>query len=68
MARNFRQVIGRDNESNSEFVICWTKEGKPVGGTGQALRIASDHNIPIYNMFEYNVQQLKNQLEIWHNI
>ena len=62
MARNFRQVIGRDNESNSEFVICWTKGGKPVGGTGQALRIASDHNIPIYNMFNLTVEQILNQI------
>jgi hypothetical protein len=51
MARNFRQIIGRNNESNSEFVVCWTKDGKDTGGTGQALRIAAHYNIPIYNLY-----------------
>lgn len=44
MARNFRQIIGRD-ASNSEFVICWTSDGKDSGGTGQAIRIARHYNI-----------------------
>lgn len=51
MARNYRQIIGRNNESNSEFVVCWTKDGKDTGGTGQALRIATHYNIPIYNLY-----------------
>ena len=42
-ARNFLIVNGVD------FIICWTPEGKVVGGTGQALRIAED--IPVYNLF-----------------
>lgn len=52
MARNYRQIVGL-NSSNSEFVICWTSDGKDNGGTGQALRIARDKNIPVYNLF-YN--------------
>lgn len=50
MARNYRQIIG-DNAPNSEFVICWTSDGKDSGGTGQAIRIATAHNIPVYNLF-----------------
>lgn len=50
MARNYRQVIGLD-APNSEFIICWTKDGGPTGGTGQALRIAAHYNIPIHNLF-----------------
>lgn len=50
MARNYRQIIGVD-EANSEFVVCWTKDGKDTGGTGQALRIATHYNIPIYNLY-----------------
>ena len=55
MARNFRQIIGL-NEPNSKFVICWTPDGsedgrgKKSGGTGQALEIAKDFEIPIYNL------------------
>jgi len=32
-----------------KFVVCWTKGGKPIGGTSQALRIADSANIPIFN-------------------
>lgn len=57
MARNYRQLIGFDGAPNSEFVVCWTKDGKDTGGTGQALRIATHHNIPIYNLFLENVYE-----------
>ena len=33
----------------SRFLVCWTYGGQPTGGTGQALRIASHHGIPIIN-------------------
>jgi hypothetical protein len=47
MTRNTCQVLG---PPRSEFIVCWTPEGKPVGGTGQALRIAKAHNIPVFNL------------------
>ena len=49
-ARNCYQVLGYDLNSPSEFIICWTKGGKLVGGTSQALRIGKKHNIKIYNL------------------
>lgn len=51
IARDGYQVLGRNLKSPSEFVACWTKMGKITGGTGQALRIAKDKEIPIYNLF-----------------
>ncbi len=51
MARNSYQVLGYDLKTPSEFIICWTKNGKEVGGTSQAIRIAKDKNIPVYNLF-----------------
>lgn len=51
MARNYRQVIGQ-NAPNSSFIVCWTKDGGPTGGTGQALRIAQHFGIKIYNLFD----------------
>src|SRR5665213_2210255 len=39
-ARNCHQILGRDLKTPVEFVVCWTKGGKLVGGTAQALRIA----------------------------
>ena len=31
-------------------IVCWTKDAKTVGGTGQALRIAEDYGLPVINM------------------
>jgi len=53
--RNVHQILGFDVldplPKHSEFVICWTKDGKASGGTGQALRIAYHYGIKIYNLF-----------------
>ena len=49
-ARNCHQMLGTDLDSPVDFVICWTPGGATTGGTGQALRIAIDKDIPIFNM------------------
>ena len=48
-ARNCHQVLGLDLKSPSEFLVCWTPNGKIIGGTATAIKIAMDHNIPITN-------------------
>jgi hypothetical protein len=55
MARNCHQVLGRDLKTPVKFIVCWTKDGGATGGTGQALRMAADLNIPIYNLFFENI-------------
>jgi len=50
MARNCYQVLGQDLETPTELVICWTKDGKASGGTGQAIRIANHYEIPVLNL------------------
>lgn len=50
-ARNCYQVLGFDLNTPSNFILCWTPSGKVEGGTGQAMRIALDNNIPIINMY-----------------
>lgn len=50
-ARNCYQILGRDLATPADFVLCWTPDGKVTGGTGQALRIAADYNVPVINMF-----------------
>lgn len=52
-ARNSHQVLGWDLKSPTDFILCWTKNGEMVGGTSQALRIAEDYNIPIFNFGKY---------------
>lgn len=48
--RNVYQVVGLDLNTPTDLVICWTKDGKRGGGTGQALRIAEYLKIPIFDL------------------
>jgi hypothetical protein len=58
MARNVHQVLGLDLASPATFVLCWTQDGcethksrsRLTGGTGQAISIASENNVPVINM------------------
>lgn len=63
-ARNVHQVLGHYQEYGgftkpSSFVICWTPDGcehtstrkRETGGTGQAITIASNNNVPVFNLF-----------------
>ncbi len=43
---------------NTQFVICWSPGGKTVGGTGQGIKIASELNIPIYNLGNTEIYNL----------
>lgn len=54
LARNTNQVFGRDLRTPVDFVIAWTKGGKLVGGTAQALRMAQMRDIPIINLADKN--------------
>lgn len=49
-ARNGHQVLGRDLASPVDFIVCWTKDGKRGGGTGQALRLAAAQGIAIFDL------------------
>ena len=42
-------MLEKDLNTPSKFVVCWPKKGFGVGGTGQALRIAKEHNIPVFD-------------------
>lgn len=48
--RNVFLVLGPALDSPSEFVLCWSADGEASGGTGQALRIAATHGVPVYNL------------------
>ena len=52
-ARNSHQVLGKDLNTLSKFIVCWTKNGKGQGGAGQAIRIAKAYNIPIFDAGGY---------------
>ena len=54
MARNTYQVLGnvdgREPALPSACVVCWTPGGRTEGGTGQAIRLAALHGIPVVNL------------------
>lgn len=55
MARNMHQVLGPNLDDPVDFLLCWTpnasKTGQErnTGGTGQAIRVAVAHKIPVFN-------------------
>ena len=49
-ARNGCQVLGEDLRSPADMIVCWTVGGRGQGGTGQAIRIARDNNIPVFDL------------------
>jgi O-acetyl-ADP-ribose deacetylase (regulator of RNase III) len=58
MARNGSQMLGRDLTVPSKLVVCWTKGGGIVGGTGQALRMAQDCGAQVLNMGDPRISSL----------
>lgn len=49
-ARNSHQVLGPALDDPVALVICWTRGALGGGGTGQALRIARAHGIPVVDL------------------
>ena len=49
-ARNTYQVLGWYLDKPSDLLICWTEEGKDIGGTATALKLARQHGIRIINL------------------
>ncbi len=58
MARNSHQVLGPNLlvEQRAQLLICWTPDGtldgqgRRAGGTGQAIRLACRHGVPVRNL------------------
>lgn len=50
LSRDSYQILGDGLVSPVDFVLCWTPDGKDSGGTGQAIRIATYHDIPVFNL------------------
>ncbi len=64
-SRNGYQLFGRNLvvEDKSTFVLCYTTGGRGSGGTGQAIRIANDYGIKVYDLgLEENVNKIKDWL------
>lgn len=55
-ARNSQEVLGRQLDSPSKFLLCWTPGGHGGGGTGQAIRIANAYGVPVFDLYDETVQ------------
>ena len=58
-ARNVYQILGKDLDSPSDLVICWTPDGangykkkvtSKTGGTGTAITLAKICSVPVLNI------------------
>ena len=59
LGRDVQQVLGVACNDPCQFVICWTPDGadgvdiptsRITRGTGQAIRVAAAHRIPVFNL------------------
>jgi hypothetical protein len=49
-ARNAHQVLGIELKDPVDIVVCWTQNGKEVGGTATALKLARQYKIRVINL------------------
>lgn len=62
--RNVYQVLSYDLKTPSDFLVCWTKDGKDVGGTRTAIVLAREWSIPVWNLANEREREL---IESWFN-
>lgn len=60
--RNTHQVLGANCDTLANLIVCWTPEAKGGGGTGQALRIAKDRNIEIWDLADPGWEQVAREV------
>lgn len=64
-ARNCQIILGEYLDTPVNFVICWTKNGEIIGGTGQAIRLCNHYNIPVFNIAKHDtLDRFKKYLHI----
>lgn len=54
-SRNVFQVLGKNLDSPSKFLIAYAKtnkDGVPQGGTATAIKLAEKYNIPCFNLYK----------------
>lgn len=63
-ARNSHIILGANCDSPTDFVLCYTPEGKAGGGTGQAIRLADAHLIQVFD-YGLGIEYTNSQLMQW---
>lgn len=60
--RNAMIILGENLDVPVNFVVCWTENGKDMGGTGLGIRIAEDKGIKVYNLHD---EETRNNFIEW---
>jgi len=61
--RNMFQVLGSRLNQPSSAVVCWTPDGRVVGGTATAIKLALAHGIPVYNLASVSYGEVRVRLD-----
>ena len=48
--RNVALILGPELGNPVDALVAWSRDGRPVGGTGMGIRIAEDSGIPVFNL------------------
>jgi hypothetical protein len=56
--RNLFQIKGAWGDNYTDRVVCWTPNGDLVGGTATAIKLATELNIPVFNLGNPGTQKL----------
>lgn len=62
-ARNVSILLGPDLATPVNAVVCWTRDGKVLGGTGMGIRIARHFGIPVLNLGTLHPRTVCERLE-----
>mgnify|MGYP006293097509 CR=1 FL=1 len=72
IVRDTYQVLGKELNSLSNFIVCWTPDGctsdrersEKTGGTGQAITTGSYYSVPIFNLkIKPHLEKIKGYLK-----
>jgi len=60
LGRNPFQLLGKNLDNPSDFLVCWTENGESVGGTAVNIRIARIMQIPTFNLYHCSIWDVIN--------
>lgn len=56
--RNMHIILGSELRQPVSLVVCWTKDGKEIGGTATGIRCALKYGIPVFNLARYTAREV----------
>lgn len=62
-ARNVAQVMGVEMDDVARAVVCWTRDGRAVGGTATAINLALRLGVPVLNLGATSIEKVRAEME-----